>query len=283
MSSDILKFDDNRNIKTREGNSIEFKESFNWKSKGKYMKTIASFANNKGGHIVFGVKDRPRELVGLTDNDFEEIDEQEITEILNSYFSPEISFNKYTKIIKSKNVGFLQIHKAINKPIICLKNFENILKESDIYYRYNARTEKIKYSELVKLLDEIKNNERKRWENLLKKIARIGSSATVSKTSEEGRTNLNITDDPNAPKFKVDDTTLSDLYPLTHEKLVNTLKERYTDFVQNQKFNNIKKNLIDNKNLCYIRYLNLNNKNSSCQKFYSENILKEFDKHYTKR
>ncbi|WOV91113.1 MAG: ATP-binding protein [Candidatus Zeuxoniibacter abyssi] len=55
------------------------------------MKTIASFANNKGGHIVFGVKDRPRELVGLTDNDFEEIDEQEITEILNSYFSPEIS------------------------------------------------------------------------------------------------------------------------------------------------------------------------------------------------
>ncbi|WOV91112.1 MAG: hypothetical protein R1F54_00085 [Candidatus Zeuxoniibacter abyssi] len=60
------------------------------------------------------------------------------------------------------------------------------------------------------MLDEIKNNERKRWENLLKKIARIGSSATVSKTSEEGRTNLNITDDPNAPKFKVDDTTLSE-------------------------------------------------------------------------
>ena len=52
-------------LAAREGPSLEFKEAFNWASKDRYAKTMAAYANNKGGYIIFGVTNHPRRLVGL--------------------------------------------------------------------------------------------------------------------------------------------------------------------------------------------------------------------------
>jgi len=43
-------------IISRESSQLEFKESFNWLSKDKYAKSMAAFANNRGGFIIFGSK-----------------------------------------------------------------------------------------------------------------------------------------------------------------------------------------------------------------------------------
>ena len=131
-------------IIARESGSLEFKESFNWLSKDKYAKSMAAFANNKGGCIVFGIKDLPRELVGLQSTNFETTDEAKITTYLNDVFSPEIIFEKFVVEVRSKNIGILYTHQAKNKPVVCSKN-DSDLKESDIYYRYNAKSESIKY------------------------------------------------------------------------------------------------------------------------------------------
>ncbi len=78
----ILRFSASTGIKvtSREGTSLEFKESFNWNSKDKYGKSIAAFANNRGGLLVFGISDRPREILGLKTTNFEELDEAIITQ-----------------------------------------------------------------------------------------------------------------------------------------------------------------------------------------------------------
>ena len=55
-------------IISREGSTVEFKESFNMGGMAQYFKTMASFANNMGGYIIFGVGDKPRELLGLGKN-----------------------------------------------------------------------------------------------------------------------------------------------------------------------------------------------------------------------
>lgn len=52
-------------IINREGSTIEFKESYNHAGMAQYFKTMAAFANNSGGYIIFGVGDRPRRLIGL--------------------------------------------------------------------------------------------------------------------------------------------------------------------------------------------------------------------------
>ncbi len=165
-------------IISRESGWLEFKEQFNWLSKDKYAKSMVAFANNKGGYIVFGIKDKPRELVGLQSNNFESTDEAKITAYLNEVFSPEIIFEKLVIKVRSKNIGVLYAHQAKHKPIVCSKN-DGDLKESDIFYRYNARSERIKYPELKTLLDEIKTEERKSWMEHLEKISKIGPTNTA--------------------------------------------------------------------------------------------------------
>ena len=160
-------------IIARESSWLEFKKSFNWNAKKEYAKSMAAFANNKGGYIVFGIEDNPRELVGLQSDNFENTDEANITSYLNNVFSPEIIFGKFVVEIQSKNVGVLYTRQASYKPVVCSKN-DNELKESDIYYRYNAKSERIKYPELKLLLEQIKTEERKSWMEHFEKISKIG-------------------------------------------------------------------------------------------------------------
>jgi len=173
-------------IISRESNLVEFKESFNWGSKDEYAKSIAAFANNKGGYIIFGVKNKPRELVGLQNNNFEDTDEAKITEYLNTVFSPEIIFEKFVVKVRSKTIGILHTYQITNKPVICLKNNRKI-KESDIYYRYNARSEKIKYPELKILFEHIKEKERKGWMKHFEKISKIGPTNAAILDIIEGK------------------------------------------------------------------------------------------------
>ncbi|HCX97378.1 MAG TPA: hypothetical protein DHU26_10530 [Spirochaetaceae bacterium] len=74
----------------RERHNLEFKKDFQFKSMAKYLKTIAAFANNKGGVIVFGISDSPRKLLGMENNQFDTIDSGKITEYLSKHFDPEI-------------------------------------------------------------------------------------------------------------------------------------------------------------------------------------------------
>ncbi len=203
----IFKFKNSTSLKleTRESGLVEFKESFNWGSKDKYCKSMSAFANNKGGFIVFGVKDNPRELVGLGSDNFENLDEGNITQYLNGVFSPEIEFSKFIMNIKNKKIGIIHISESKQKPIIAIKNDSDI-KESEIYYRYNARSEKIKFPELKNLFVQTKENERKNWMELFEKVSRIGPENTalmdIAKGKIEGKNGTLIIDKKLIPKLK---------------------------------------------------------------------------------
>ena len=52
-------------LKRKESTELEVKANFNWGDKAKYGKLFSSLANNKGGYVIFGIGDKPHELVGL--------------------------------------------------------------------------------------------------------------------------------------------------------------------------------------------------------------------------
>jgi hypothetical protein len=52
-------------LKRKESTELEVKANFNWGDNAKYGKLFCSLANNKGGYVIFGIKDKPHELVGL--------------------------------------------------------------------------------------------------------------------------------------------------------------------------------------------------------------------------
>lgn len=175
-----LAFSTGGRIKSRESSVLEFKKSFDWGSKSRYAKTVAAFANNKGGAIVFGVEDETQEMVGLRSENFTKFDEEKISGYLNSIFSQEVLFEKKTITLKGVKLGILLVHEALEKPIIVTKSDGEIF-ESDIYYRYIGRSEKIKYPQLGSILVSIKENERRGWMEHFKKISSIGpeNSAVV--------------------------------------------------------------------------------------------------------
>nr|WP_321498660.1 ATP-binding protein [uncultured Methanolobus sp.] len=171
----IFRLRENRLI-TRESTKIELKESFNWAKKYEYAKAIGAFTNNQGGYIIFGIKNSPREIVGMTNNRFEEIDEAHISHFLNECFSCEIKWTKEVHEINGKNIGLFYVYEADEKPVIFRKNNgSDGMREGDIYFRYRGINERIKYTELKKILDREKEKYTKSLFDHLSKIIQIGS------------------------------------------------------------------------------------------------------------
>lgn len=71
-------------------------------------------------------------------------------------------------------------------------------------------------------------------------------------------------------------------YPWDNKKLIDKLKERFSDFSQNKKFHEIKKELWDDPNLSAERYLDYEQMSGQKKRYYSSNILEKFDAHYTR-
>jgi len=162
-------------LKHRESKKIEFKANFNIGSMNYYSKTFASFVNSSGGIIIFGIKDKPREPIGMSNENFEKIDPEQITNFLNTHYSPEIIWEMYSFTVDTKKYGVFIIEESNNKPIMCTKETKKqVTKEGDIYYRYSGRSEKIKYADLKNIFDINREIEQKKWMEHIESIAKIG-------------------------------------------------------------------------------------------------------------
>ncbi|DAA84230.1 TPA: hypothetical protein CPT82_05065 [Candidatus Gastranaerophilales bacterium HUM_2] len=180
---------------SRESSTLEFKENFNKHSLAKYAKTMAAFANRDGGYLIFGVKDKPRTVIGMKDNSFDEYDDEKIVEKLNEYFSPEISFKRTVIKYINLNIGIIFVYPSKVKPIVCTKTVQNnnsfILREGAIYYRYSAKSSEIKYPDLKILLETEKEKERKIWMQTFTRIAKIGVNNLSLLNLKDGKLNVN--------------------------------------------------------------------------------------------
>jgi hypothetical protein len=91
------------------------------------------------------------------------------------------------------------------------------------------------------------------------------------------------TDDPKAPSVRLSEEDVLRNYPLTYRQLTDQLRRRYADFKNNRDYHRIRKRIEGQKKFSVMRALDPRNPKSAKQRFYNPNIVKEFDKHYTKR
>ena len=135
---------------------------------------MAAFANNRGGFIVFGVKNSPHNLVGVDSTRFEAIDPSDITGYLNSRLVPEVEWDRFCIQIAGVQLGVIAVTASVVRPIVCIKDHGSELREADIYYRYRGRSERMRYPELQRVLEERQEQERDAWFQHLSRVARIG-------------------------------------------------------------------------------------------------------------
>lgn len=91
------------------------------------------------------------------------------------------------------------------------------------------------------------------------------------------------TDDPSAPAVALREEDVLKAYPWTYRVLTDNLKKRYSNFSENGSYHDIRRPLERDRRLVLTRSLNPNSQTSSKQRFYSPNIVNEFDRHYQRR
>ena len=199
--------DNDFNINRRESSVVEFKEFFDWTSKefkSKIAKTAAAFSNNKGGVIIFGIKNRPNTLIGI--DNFDSTDDYEITTYFNEIFAPHIHFESSSYEVKGVTIGVIVIFESEFKPIICCRD-SNETKAGDIYFRYSAKSEKIKHGDLITLIGQIRQRESQKWLSLFSKASNVGISNVAlldTKTGElTGNSNTFILDENLLNEIKI--------------------------------------------------------------------------------
>lgn len=191
---ELLKLRDDGNLYHRESQTLEFKESFNYAGLAEYFRDFAAFANNKGGWLIFGVKDRPkRELIGLNEkasNQLDKFDPEKISGYLLDLFSSNITWIHDVIAIDGNKYGVFYIQEAQVKPVICKKD-EGDLKNGEIYFRYGGRTQKIQYAELEAIINHRIERQNLEWIDLVSKIGKSGPQNAAILDMEKGAISKN--------------------------------------------------------------------------------------------
>ena len=162
-------------MKKRESSDLEYKENFHRGDDTlKYIKTLVGMANNKGGQIVFGVKNSPHVPLGMTNIKFTELDPKDFDSQIRQFFSPTIEWTMTTETYDGKTFGIITVKEAETKPVICSRSKTGVLREGAIYFSYRGETKEIGFTELHKLIEAEKEKERILWISHIQKMAMIG-------------------------------------------------------------------------------------------------------------
>lgn len=131
-----------------ETDQIECKKSVNF-----VMKTIAAFANNKGGYFVFGVENGSFNVVGLPDEKFEKYDLNRLNQNIRDQLGIGLEIQTTTHQIDGKKIGIVYVGPAHTKPVIFVHNAGDVT-QGHIYYRYPGEDRLISPADLQRLIEQ---------------------------------------------------------------------------------------------------------------------------------
>jgi len=80
-----------------------------------------------------------------------------------------------------------------------------------------------------------------------------------------------------------EETVFKSYYTETYHQVAKNSRNLFSDFKQGSQFNKTLLPLKSNPKFYKKRYLNIRNESGSCQGFYSKEVYKELEKHYTKK
>lgn len=171
-----------------ESDGFECKENFNIRNFSKPLKTIAGFANNRGGYVLFGVKDLPMsfEVCGLADDRFAETDQNKFSQTIRSALAPTPRFEVATIHLDGLKVGIIHVEPHSSKPVIASKN-EGDVAEGSIYYRYSGETKAISYADLRAILDERDLRSREAILPMVQRLLELGPANALVANLADGQ------------------------------------------------------------------------------------------------
>lgn len=184
------------------------------------------------------------------------------------------SLKNYLTLITSWFEYDLSIYNFFLMPITFFHEFESIKS-----FSVNSNKEQIE--NLLKFISK-KEKEAPSDEDKDFNISLRLETKFVKSTSTESLL-LNYSNDPTGIKINIQEEDVLKRFPLDYDKLTLTLRNKYSDFKTDKKYHKIRKELAKNQKLCKTRKLDPDNPKSPKKDFYNTEMIKEFDKYYTKK
>jgi hypothetical protein len=158
-----------------ESDEFECKEGFSLHNFSKPLRTIAGFANNRGGYLFFGVKDKPLgfAVCGLADDRFTDTDQNKFSQTIRSVLEPTPRFRVACLKLDTLTVGVIHVEPHSAKPVIASKT-EGDVAEGAIYFRYPGETKAICYADLRAILDERDQRSREAILPMVQRLLELG-------------------------------------------------------------------------------------------------------------
>lgn len=143
-------------LKKGEGPKLDYKEKINLKvesGKKELVKDVIAIANSQGGrgHLVIGVKDKTKEIIGI---DISHLNEERIQQIISNRCDPPINVRVEYIDIEAKIVGVITIFRSLRRP-------HQMRQTGAFYIRRGSTTDFARRDELASMLQNggIINNE----------------------------------------------------------------------------------------------------------------------------
>lgn len=183
-------------FKFGETDQHECKESFGFKHGDQWLKAIAALANNRGGYIFLGVKDKDTTpidgldksyaVVGLKDTVFQDADPAEFAKKIKAVLDPTPRYQTATIQIDGKSIGVIHVEQHPSRPVIASCSINDKIKEGDIYFRYTGQSVRIKYSDLRAILDDRDRQARKDVLPMVERLLALGPTRALVADLESG-------------------------------------------------------------------------------------------------
>lgn len=184
-------------LRSGETERHECKASFGFKHYWEWIRAIAALANNQGGYIFFGVHDKGNgsaaadadksyAVTGMSNNDFANADPADFTKLIRSYLDPTPSVRTLVTMVGNKTIGVMHVEQHPGRPVIARGGDGKVIKEGDIFFRYQGSCERIKYSDLRTILDERDRAARLDVLPLVEKLLELGPARTLIADLEKG-------------------------------------------------------------------------------------------------
>lgn len=138
-----------RLLEQEENPKLDFKEYFQLKTdsqKKEFAKDVIAMANTKGGrgYIVFGIKDKTKEIVGI---DLSDLQEESMQQIVNSRTYPPVPISVDTLEYKDKVLAVLTIFRSELKP-------HQMIQNGAFYVRRGSTTDVARREEIAAMMQE---------------------------------------------------------------------------------------------------------------------------------
>jgi hypothetical protein len=111
----------------------------------------------------------------------------------------------------------------------------------------------------------------------------VNIEVVFSRSKASDALTVQLSNDPDAPRLHLSEEQIKDRYPINYNTLTEECRARYSNFLVNKKYHDIRRPLKSDKKYCLVRRLDPDNPRSAKQEWYSRAIFSELDKHYEKR